>query len=301
MWWWQMSIYPARASGYFFTTISPKLEFSRAASRLSPVAVIEPSGNAIAAALTAEGLRFTTYDIPRFLNCLAEDKISNQLDELSRNEHISIEMTAMPPEIQIDLSAAFPHSAGAQFLSVIAYPNSADRARRDRLARALCRWEVIKRAFDDDTYANTVQPIPSAIFQDDSPLFWDSLKEGHEKLIDRIEATTHVLVPYLREPLSGDTPLIKKLSESATVARGLSPGSGSNFIMDVWKDTKRVAHATLALWGCCLEFEEFLINPLSLHPIIKLAEQLRPELCTIKRGGKLIFREDEMIKFSLPP
>jgi hypothetical protein len=244
------------------------------------------------------GLGFTTYDIPRFLNCLAEDKISNRLDELSRNEHICIEMTTMPPEVQIDLSSVFPHSAGAQFLSVIACPRPDDAA---LLARALCRWEVIKRAVDDDSYANTVQPIPPAIFQDDYALFWDSLDEGLEKLNDRIVATTHVLVPYLREPFSGDTPLIKELSESAAVARGLSPGSASNFIMDVWTDTKRVAHATLALWGCCPDFEELLINPLSLHPIIKLAEQLRPELCTIKRDGKLIFKEDEMIKFSLLP
>jgi hypothetical protein len=207
----------------------------------------------------------------------------------------------MPPEVQIDLSSVFPHSAGAQFLSAIAYPHPADRSRRDRLARALCRWEVMKRAVDDDSYANTAQAIPSDIFEDDDALFWDSLKEGHKKLIDRIEATTYVLVPYLRELRSGDTPLIKELSESATVTRGLSPGSASNFIMDVWKDTKLVAHATLALWGCCPEFEEFFINPLSLHPIIKLAEQLRPELCTIKRDGKLIFKEDEMIKFSLLP
>jgi hypothetical protein len=248
------------------------------------------------------GLRFTTYDIPRFLNCLAEDKISNQLDELSRNEHISIEMTAMPPEIQIDLSFAFPHSAGAQFLSAIAYPHPADGARRDRWARALCRWEVIKRAVDDDSYANRVQAIPPAIFQDDYALFWDSLKKGYDKLNDRIEATTHVLVPYLREPvISGDTPLIKELSESATVARGLSPGRASDFIMDVWKDTKRIAHATLALWHRCPQFEEVLMNPLSLEPIIRLAEQLRPQLCTIKRHGKLIFRADEMIQFSLLP
>jgi hypothetical protein len=209
---------------------------------------------------------------------------------------------ATPREVRIDLSCAFPYRAGAQFLSAIAYPHPADGARRNRWARALCCWEVIKRAVDDDSYANTVQAIPPAIFQDDYALFWDSLNEGHDKLIDRIVATTHVLVPYLREPIiSGDTPTIKELTQSAAVAQGDSPGSGSNFITDVWTDTKRVAHATLALWGSCPEFEEFLINPLSLQPIIKLAEQLRLELCTIKRGGKLIFRADEMTKFSLLP
>jgi hypothetical protein len=94
----------------------------------------------------------------------------------------------MPPEIQIDLSSVFAYSAGAQFLSAIAYPHPADGARRDRWARALCCWEVIKRAVDDDSYANTVQAIPPAIFQDDYALFWDSLNEGHDKLIDRIVA-----------------------------------------------------------------------------------------------------------------
>jgi hypothetical protein len=208
----------------------------------------------------------------------------------------------MPPEVQIGLSSAFPHSAGAQFLSVIAYPHPADRALRDRWDRALCRWEVIKRALDDDSYANTAQAIPPAIFQDDYALFWKSLSEGHDKLMDRIVATTHVLVPYLREPIiSGDTPTIKELTQRAAVAQGDSPGSRSNFITDVWTDTKRVAHATLALWGSSPKFEEFLINPISLQPIIKLAEQLRLELCTIKRGGKIMFRADKMVKFSLLP
>ncbi len=244
---------------------------------------------------------------------------------------------APPREVRIDLSCAFPYRAGAQFLSAIAYPHpsAADRARRNRFAKALCRREVIARAADDESYANAAQDIPPDIFEGDydpsSDL--DSITEGVDNVTKRIIATAFVLVPTLREPMSStDKHNIKKLCEAGAVAWGWSASSRTNFIDEVWTDTKRVPHATLAWCGfdstrsaqslkCvveqvrdsyspetikaeikhrfCLKIEKFLKDPLSIRSVVELAEQLRPQLATIERRGKLVFRADELIKFQL--
>jgi hypothetical protein len=238
---------------------------------------------------------------------------------------------ATPREVRINLSCAFPYRAGAQFLSAIAYPHPVDGARGERFARALCRREVFTRAADDET----VQHIPPVIFEDDYDAFSDSdsVNQGLDNVTKQIVATAFVLVPYLREPMSStDEHNIKKLSEAGAVAFGWSAGSRANFIDEVWTDTKRVPHATLAWCGfdstrsaqslkClleqvrdsfshetikaeikdrfCLRIDKFLKDPLSIRSIVELAEQLRAQLATIKRHGKLVFRADELIKFQL--
>jgi hypothetical protein len=239
---------------------------------------------------------------------------------------------APPREVRIDLSCAFPYRAGAQFLSAIAYPHpsAADHARRNRFARALCRREVFTRAADDKSYANAAQNIPPDIFEGDYDPSSDlhSITEGVDNVTKRIVATAFVLVPSLREPTSS----IKKLCEAGAVAWGWSASSGTNFIDEVWTDTKRVPHATLAWCGfdntrsaqslkCvveqvrdsfspetlkaeikhrfCLRIEKFLKDPLSIRSVVELAEQLRPQLATIERHGRPAFRADELIKFQL--
>ena len=160
---------------------------------------------------------------------------------------------APPREVRIDLSCAFPYRAGAQFLSAIAYPHpSAAGARRNRFARALCRREVITRAAEDESYANAVQDIPPDIFEGDYDAFSDSnsVNEGLDNVTKRIVATAFVLVPTLREPMSSTGEHnIKKLCEAGAVAWGWSASSRTNFINEVWTDTKRVPHATLAWCG----------------------------------------------------
>jgi hypothetical protein len=242
---------------------------------------------------------------------------------------------ATPREVRIDLSCAFPYRAGAQFLSAIAYPHPADRARRERFAMTLGRREVVTRAAADESYANTVQVLPPAIFKDDYDSFSDSdsVNQGLDNVTKRIVATAFVLVPYLREPMSStDKHNIKKLCEAGAVAYGWSAGSRPNFIDEVWTDTKRVPHATLAWCGfdstrsaqslkCFLEqvrdslgpetikaeikdrfcsrIDKFMKDPLSIQSVVELAEQLRPQLATIERHGKLVFVADKLIKFQV--
>src|ERR1700730_16899228 len=238
---------------------------------------------------------------------------------------------ATPREVRIDLSCAFPYRAGAQFLSAIAYPHPADRAQRERFAMTLGRREAVTRAAADESYANTVQDIPPAIFKDDYDAFWDadSVNQGLDNVTKRIVAAAFVLVPYLREPMSSN---IKKLCEAGAVAYGWSASSRTNFIDEVWTDTKRVPHATLAWCGYdstrsaqslrylleqvrdgfspetikaeikdrfCLRIEQFLKDPLSIRSAVEFSEQLRPQLATIERHGNLVFRADELIKFRL--
>jgi hypothetical protein len=242
---------------------------------------------------------------------------------------------ATPREVRIDLSCAFPYRAGAHFLSAIAYPHPADRAQRERFAMTLGRREAVTRAAADESYANTVQDIPPAIFKDDYDAFSDadSVNQGLDNVTKRIVAAAFVLVPYLREPMSStDEHNIKKLCEAGAVAYGWSASSRTNFIDEVWTDTKRVPHATLAWCGFdstrsaqslrylleqvrdgfspetikaeikdrfCLRIEQFLKDPLSIRSVVEFADQLRPQLATIERHGNLVFGAEELIKFRL--
>jgi hypothetical protein len=239
---------------------------------------------------------------------------------------------ATPREVRIDLSCPFPYRAGADFLSTIAYPHPAHGTLRDLFCRSLCRWQVVKRALEDQDYATRAQLIPPVIFADEYGRFWKAVEGGIEKLHERMVATLCVAVPYLGDlKVSGQEPRVKKLSEIGAQSLGWSPKSGSNFISDVWTDTKPVVHATLAwlIWhvGSIPErliklteqipdtfnpetfeehlrntvswnFEEYLQDPLSLGPIIDTAEQILPQLLPIKRDGKLVFRAEAMVKFS---
>jgi hypothetical protein len=240
---------------------------------------------------------------------------------------------ATAPEVRIDLTCAFPYRAGAQFLSAIAYPrpSAAEAARRIQFARALCRREVFTRAADDESYANAAQDIPPDIFEGDYDAFsdLDAVNEGLDNVTKRIVATAFVLVPYLGEPMSSN---IKNLCEAGAVAYGWSASSRTNFIDEVWTDTKRVPHATLAWCGfdstkpaqslkCvveqvrdsygpetikagikhrfCVEIDKFLKDHLSIRSVVELAEQLRPQLATIVRHGRHVFAADGLIKFQL--
>jgi hypothetical protein len=235
---------------------------------------------------------------------------------------------ATPREVRIDLSSPFPYRAGAEFFSTIAYPHPAEGALRGRFSRSLCRWQVLKRALEDQDYATRAQLIPPTIFTDDYTTFWKAVQKGIEKLRERMVATVCVAAPYVADlKISGQKANISKLSKIG--AQSLGKESESTFITDVWTDTKSVAHATLACLICHFlsvperltefltripdtskpdtfeqlqktvswNFEEYLENPISLWPIIDVAEQLRSKLPGIKRSGKGIFKEESMIKF----
>ena len=232
---------------------------------------------------------------------------------------------ATPREVRIDLSCPFPYRAGAEFFSTIAYPHPSDGALRDRFCRSLCRWQVLKRALEDSNYATTAQLIPPVIFSDEYADFWKAFQQGIIKLKQRTVATFCIAMPCVAElTISGQKAGVKNLGKIGAQSLGWSSTSGSNFISDVWTDTKSVAHAMMA----CLimhsvsiperliksmeqipdtfnresleqklqdtfswDFEKHLRNPLSLGPIIDVAEQLRSKLPEVRISGKAIFRK----------
>lgn len=106
-----------------------------------------------------------------------------------------------PKTVPIELSSPFPYQAGAMFTAVLAYPDN--QIRRERLFRAICRYEVIKRASEDRDYRTNPQLIPPEIFSDPSPRFWGDLKNGTEQMKRRSIATLLVLIPYLGQWVVG--------------------------------------------------------------------------------------------------
>jgi hypothetical protein len=87
------------------------------------------------------------------------------------------------------------------FTAVLAYHDN--QIRRERLFRAICRYEVIKRASEDRDYRTNPQLIPPEIFSDPGPRFWGDLKNGTEQMKRRSIATLLVLIPYLGQWVVG--------------------------------------------------------------------------------------------------
>jgi hypothetical protein len=207
-----------------------------------------------------------------------------------------------PKTVPIELSSPFPYQAGAMFTAVLAYPDN--RIRRERLFRAICRYEVIKRASEDRDYRTNPQLIPPEIFSDPDPRFWGDLKNGTEQMKRRSIATLSVLIPYLGPwVVGGGTLRLKELSEMAAQILGWSPKSSSNFIDKVWVHTRPVAHIMIP-YVAWVVFEATPQNvSLKLCPethfvaqMIKASEELRLKIPTIKSDSAPLIREEEMIR-----
>jgi hypothetical protein len=208
-------------------------------------------------------------------------------------------------EVRIELSSPFPFQAGAMFMATLAY-STHHRSLRDGFFRAICRSEVLKRAVKDRDYDMNPQLIPPAIFSDPDPRVWSVLEEGIEQLTRRIVATFSVLIPYLGQmEVGGKILSVKDLSEIGARILEWSPKSSSNFIDQVWVQTRPVAHVMIPyfIWGVFEAFPNRL--PLALCPaprfvaqMIKASEDLRPKIPTLcKKHSKTLIREEEMIKF----
>ena len=189
------------------------------------------------------------------------------------------------------------------FTAALAYPDN--RNRRERLFRAICRSEVIKRANEDRDYRTNPQLIPPESFSDPDPRFWSDLKDGTEQMKRRSIATLLVLIPYLGQwVVGGRTLRLKELSEMAAPILGWSPKSSSNFIDQVWVQTRPVAHMMIPYVAWVLLEAAPQNLSLKLCPelrfvaqMIKASEELRLKIPTIKKHSEALIREEEMIRF----
>jgi hypothetical protein len=131
-----------------------------------------------------------------------------------------------------------------------------------------------------------------------------------EQLKRRSVATFSVLMPYLGMPYLGQMQLggeildVKDLSVIGARILGWSPKSSSNFIDEVWVQTRPVAHVAIAYFSW-LAFEavphrllELCPEPRPVAHMIKVSEELRTKIPRLfKKGSKPLIREEEMIKF----
>ena len=208
-------------------------------------------------------------------------------------------------EVPIELSSPFPFQAGAMFMATLAY-STHHRTLRDGFFRAICRSEVLKRAIQDRDYENNRQLIPPAIFSDPDPRFWRALEKGNEQLKRRSVATFSVLMPYLGQMhLGGEILRVNDLCEIGARILEWSPNSSSNFINQVWVQTRPVAHVMIPYFIWCV-FEAFPNRlrlelcpaPRFVAQMIKASEELRQKIPRLfKKDSKPLIREEEMIKF----
>jgi hypothetical protein len=205
--------------------------------------------------------------------------------------------------VAINLSSPFTYEAGATFVATLAYPHSSGL--RDQFVRAICRSQVVARALTDDIYLTTPQLIPPVIFADGAAKSHKAIKDGIEQISRRQLATFGVLLPYLaRLEINGKIQSIKELSEIAAHALGWSSKSSSNFINEVWTETRSVAHIAVAYlcWICGMiaaeQNMELCPEPLVVAQLIKASEACRRLILATKdkKSNQPLFTQDEMIQ-----
>jgi hypothetical protein len=201
--------------------------------------------------------------------------------------------------VAINLSSPFTYEAGATFVATLAYPHSSGL--RDQFIRAICRSQVVARALKDDIYLTTPQLIPPVIFADGAANSHKAIKKGIEQITRRQLATLYVLLPYLaRLEINGKIQGIKALSEIAAQVLGWSPKSSSNFIDEVWTETRSVAHIAVVhlIWMTADQNMELCPEPPVVAQLIKASEAWRQLILatTDKQSNQPLFTQDEMIQ-----
>src|SRR5450759_1863009 len=105
----------------------------------------------------------------------------------------------MPREtIEITLSEKDPYASGAQFLAVVAYPDTQDKNERERFSQAIIRWTLERRMALHSEWAQNLQLIRPAYFSGSDKQHDSILKRGMKKLKHRFAAAQFFLMPHLR-------------------------------------------------------------------------------------------------------
>ena len=214
----------------------------------------------------------------------------------------------MPREtVYIRLGSLPVYEAGAAFLACIAYPDS--ESDQGKLWRALCRQTIVEMAIKHSDWAVEMQGIRPEHFTMRDDTAEKIVKAGFAQINDRILASTHYLMPFLKgaSHVSGLKTTVNNMAilaladiKSDSVAKG-------NMINRVFVPSRPVIHAAAALGMMTQEYhkthaDEGAYAGLILHHVTHLrtaverSEQLRIALRELDNPK---IPEEETIQFLL--
>jgi hypothetical protein len=219
-------------------------------------------------------------------------------------------------EIEIVLSDVDPYLSGAQFFAALAYPDQADKNRRELFAHAIVRETLEERMRIQPDWAQQLQLIRPAYFSGPEKQQDNILKHGTHRLNRHLVAIEHIVVPHLRSLdtkrhhlLKGYEPTVANMSLLALTKLGWKSGeSVSTFKSKAWKPSRPIAHAAAAyiVWDTVLWKKwkgnpqvnrkmAFLLLPEYVETVVEISEHFRGEL---KKISRFKIPDEELIRFS---
>jgi hypothetical protein len=221
----------------------------------------------------------------------------------------------MPREtIEIGLSEKDPYASGAQFLSVVAYPDPQDSNERERFSQAIIRWTLERRMELHSEWARDLQLIRPAYFSGSEKQHDSILKRGMKRLKHRLAAAQFIVMPHLRaidtrrpQKVDGFVPTVDNMAILAAGYLGMKSGSQATVKSRVWKLSKPVVHAACAyvvwhqiLWDKWARNPKadkqlaFLMLPEMVAEVVEIAELFRGQLADI---SQFKIQDNETIQF----
>ena len=221
----------------------------------------------------------------------------------------------MPREtIEITLSEKDPYAPGAQFLSVVAYPDPLDKNEREKFAQAIVRWTLERRIELHSEWAQNLQLIRPAYFSGSEKQHDSILKRGMKRVKHRLAAAQFIVMPHLRaidtgrpQKVDGFVPTVNNMTILAAGYLGMESGSQATVKSKIWKPSKPVVHAACAYvvwhqilwnkWGRNPKADKqlaFLILPEMVEEVVEIAEVFRGQLADI---SQFKIQDNETIQF----
>jgi hypothetical protein len=218
-------------------------------------------------------------------------------------------------DVEIPLSELDPYSSGAQYFSILVYPDPADRGRRADYQQSLARWTLERRMELDPKWRNGLQLIRPAYFSGSDKVHDKMLREGNRHLRRRRIICERVVLPHLRgfdtgriHRVDGGAPDFERMLLLATTDLGLSENSYDTVASRYWAPLKPVAHALCAytVWSNILwEMRgrkpdvdrelAFMMLPEYVVEVAEIAEHFRTQVSQIK---SFEIREEMTIRIS---
>ncbi|MCC8959357.1 hypothetical protein H8B02_39925 [Bradyrhizobium sp. Pear77] len=158
--------------------------------------------------------------------------------------------------VEIPLSTNAPYYSGAQFLSVVAYPDPMDGQRRLQFSHALAIWALRMRTALEPEWAKSPQPILPWLFAVELGSIEKVRVDGVRNLYRRVVCGRQILLPAIAdahqqtEPtVDGFAPTLQNILLSSVLPLlNLSDESRATFKSRTWGPSRPVAPAALAFW-----------------------------------------------------
>jgi hypothetical protein len=161
--------------------------------------------------------------------------------------------------IYINLSSLPAYEAAADFLSYVVFPDPLDATQRLKYRIALLRWAIMRRSEIDGAWARTAQDIRPSWFTQEEKLFRKCYEDGFARLLKRMVCAAAMISPYLgeqpQELATGMAPSVENISRYVSKLLGNSEGSAKTIQARLWRPTKPIAHAAMAImmWKIVIE------------------------------------------------